>query len=109
MLGLTLETYRELVRLLEQCVPDAEVWAYGSRVSGQAREASDLDLVLVRDTTAIPVGQGLAGLKASLSESNLPILVDVHEWENLPEPFRQEIARQHTVLKITGTGGGDIP
>lgn len=34
------------VALLGQHVPQAEVWAYGSRVNGGAHEGSDLDLVL---------------------------------------------------------------
>ena len=32
--------------LLKKYVPNAEVWAYGSRVTGYAHEGSDLDLVL---------------------------------------------------------------
>src|SRR5579862_4525512 len=35
---------RVLLDLLRQNVPDAEVWAYGSRVNHTAHEASDLDL-----------------------------------------------------------------
>ena len=39
--------YRErLQELLKDHVPDAEVWAYGSRVNGESHEASDLDLVI---------------------------------------------------------------
>jgi predicted nucleotidyltransferase len=35
-----------LQALLAQHAPGAEVWAYGSRVTGGAHEGSDLDLVL---------------------------------------------------------------
>ena len=38
--------YREkLEALLRQHVPGVEVWAYGSRVTGESHEGSDLDLV----------------------------------------------------------------
>ena len=37
---------RVLLDLLRQNVPDAEVWAYGSRVNHTAHETSDLDLVI---------------------------------------------------------------
>lgn len=36
----------QLQQLLARHVPEAEVWAYGSRVTGGAHEGSDLDLVL---------------------------------------------------------------
>ena len=35
-----------LRQLLQQLLPHAEVWAYGSRVNGDGHEASDLDLVV---------------------------------------------------------------
>ena len=39
--------YREqLEALLREHVPDAEVWAYGSRVNGRSYKASGLDLML---------------------------------------------------------------
>lgn len=39
--------YRAIVRtLLSQHLPHAEVWAYGSRVTGTGHTASDLDLVV---------------------------------------------------------------
>ena len=37
---------RMLEEILRQHVPDAEVWAYGSRVSGHSHDGSDLDLAL---------------------------------------------------------------
>ena len=40
------EKYASQVRaLLRQYIPEAEVWAYGSRVRGDHYDASDLDLV----------------------------------------------------------------
>ena len=38
---------RQVMVILEQYVPNAEVWVFGSRVSGTAREHSDLDLVVI--------------------------------------------------------------
>ena len=41
------EPYAAQVRaLLQQHIPEAEVWAYGSRVRGDHYAASDLDLVV---------------------------------------------------------------
>jgi uncharacterized protein len=35
-----------LLQFLRRYSPEAEVWAYGSRVNGDGHECSDLDLVL---------------------------------------------------------------
>lgn len=97
MLDLPTSYHDEVVALLRQYLPGMEVWAYGSRVTGNAREASDLDLVVLPSgSRQVP---GVSALRSALSDSSLPILVDVHEWLAVPEAFRQEIARQHVVLQ----------
>ena len=37
---------QELEALLQEDLPNVEVWAYGSRVNGRSHGGSDLDLVL---------------------------------------------------------------
>ena len=79
-------------------MPDVEVWAYGSRVAGTAHEGSDLDLVL-RNPQQLDVPQkNIYKLRDALSESNLPIIVDVSDWARIPEAFRCDIERQHVVV-----------
>ena len=44
--------------LLREHLPDVEVWAYGSRVSGKSHDGSDLDLVLRGPgLNEIPIGR----------------------------------------------------
>lgn len=89
---------RVLQDILAHHVPQAEVWAYGSRVTGGAHEGSDLDLVIrARSVAAAP--KAIARLRSALSESDLPMLVDVHDWARIPEHFRQEIKRSHAVIQ----------
>jgi predicted nucleotidyltransferase len=93
MLDLRLEWLETLRRLIAVHIPDAEVWAYGSRVQGTSHDGSDLDLV-VRNPTDLTLPQiGLLDLREALSESELPILVDLLDWAWIPESFRQEIVR----------------
>lgn len=88
-----------LQSLLRAWVPLAEVWAYGSRVTGGAHEGSDLDLVLrdlpdpVRELAAV------SALKAALQDSLLPMLVEVHPWAQLPEAFHRNIEAAYVVLQ----------
>lgn len=96
------EAYRsELLALLRTHAPQAEVWAYGSRVSGGSHATSDLDLVLRNPADLAAPQAGWLALREALSESNLPILVDVLDWARIPEAFRREIEREHEVLVET--------
>jgi predicted nucleotidyltransferase len=90
----------ELRALLQRHVPDAEVWAFGSRVSGGAHEGSDLDLVLrsVQDP-AQPVA-GRAALQEALQNSALPMMVEVHDWALVPAAFHAAIALAHVTLQV---------
>jgi predicted nucleotidyltransferase len=88
-----------LLQALDAHVPDAEVWAYGSRVKGQAHDGSDLDLVLRNPVQLGRPQERLYALRDALEESNLPILVEVLDWARLPEEFRREIRRSHVVVR----------
>jgi uncharacterized protein len=90
---------RLLLDVLNTHAPEAEVWAYGSRVNGSGHDGSDLDLI-VRQPDALDQPQKqMAALRDALSESNLPMLVDVLDWARLPESFRDEIQRQHVIVR----------
>ena len=91
--------YRDQLKaLLREHVPDVEVWAYGSRVNGESHAGSDLDLVL-RSPTLEPLGGEYLDLTEALAESNIPILVQVHDWARLPESFHREIERDYVVVR----------
>ncbi len=72
-----------LKAVLAAHAPDAEVWAYGSRVSGGAHEGSDLDLV-VRNPEVWRRRLRICTLRDALTESDVPILVEVLDWARLP-------------------------
>ncbi len=81
--------------LLEQA-PGVEVWAYGSRVSGESHGGSDL-VLRGPDLEEIPIGQ-LVALEEALRLSTIPFLVEARDWARLPESFRREIGREYVVL-----------
>jgi predicted nucleotidyltransferase len=87
-----------LQTLLAKYVPQSQVWAYGSRVNGNAHEGSDLDLVLRNPADLAQDVPGWFELKEALQASNLPILVDVHLWSRLPEAFHANIEAAYVVL-----------
>lgn len=88
----------QLETLIGKHLPDVEVWAYGSRVSGMSHEGSDLDLAL-RGPGLEPIPPAkLSELTDALRNSTLPFLVEAHDWARLPESFREEIERDYFVL-----------
>ena len=88
----------ELRALLRRHVPDAEVWAFGSRVAGGAHEGSDLDLVLRHASNLSAPVPGWADLREALQTSTLPMLVEVHDWSQLPASFHAEIERRFVAI-----------
>ncbi|MCY3793236.1 MAG: restriction endonuclease subunit S [Gammaproteobacteria bacterium] len=89
---------RMLESLLQEHLPEVEVWAYGSRVTGRSHEGSDLDLVLRGPGLGkIPVGQ-LADFEEAVRESNIPFLVEARDWARLPERFHSEIQSRYVTF-----------
>jgi predicted nucleotidyltransferase len=82
--------------ILDHHIPEYEVFAFGSRATGKARNTSDLDLCIRGEN---PLGLGkLSDLKDAFSESNIPYKVDVVEWVKLPESFQKSIQENHILL-----------
>ena len=67
------------------------LWAYGSRVNGNAHDTSDLDLVIVpKDSQKLNIDE-LINFKEALQNSNIPILIQVLDWNRIPESFHRNI------------------
>lgn len=95
------EYLQELLEIFKMCCPHATVLAYGSRIKNEAHSGSDLDLA-VKNVN----GRKILMLKEKLSDSNIPFLVDVFEFDMLPLSFQQEIAHKNVV--IFGEGPCDL-
>ena len=98
-LELRAEHLQLLLDLFTEYLPQAEVWAYGSRVTGACHEASDLDLV-ARNPGALeqPLDEFFE-FKELLVESHIPILIDLVDWARIPQKMRAEIERDYVVVR----------
>ncbi|MDP1697807.1 MAG: nucleotidyltransferase domain-containing protein [Xanthomonadaceae bacterium] len=85
--------------LLQQHLPHAEVWAYGSRVNGNGHDASDLDLVVRQPNDLKQQTPKLGETQEALSESNLPIRVEIVDWARIPASFHREIEQAYVVVQ----------
>ena len=95
MLNLDSENLFNIQKIIKQYLPDMKVWAYGSRVNGQSHSGSDLDLVVVNPENPKKYQENLYEIREAFSQSNLPILIDIHDWAVIPDSFREEIKKKY--------------
>jgi len=93
----------DIVRtILARHVPEREVRAFGSRVSGPAKKFSDLDLAVMGETSIS--SSILADLEEDFRESDLPFKVDVVDWTTTKEGFRRIIEQEYMVVQRAPKG-----
>jgi predicted nucleotidyltransferase len=92
----------EIIRLAKKNLKqELKILAYGSRVNGEAHDTSDLDLVLVsKNEEKVNINDFVNFIEA-LKESNIPIFVQVLDWNRIPETFHKNIlANNEELLRI---------
>ena len=84
-------------QMLQDFIPEARVWCFGSRVHGRSlKRFSDLDLV-VRNEEELHAELGK--LRDAFEASDLPIKVDLSEWNELPDWLKQDILEEYVGLQ----------
>ncbi len=101
MLDLPADYLNIVQDILQKYLRHAEVWAYGSRVTGGSYDASDLDLVVRQPQDLNHPTPELPELREAFIESNLPIQVQVVDWAYIPPSFHREIESNYEVIKIS--------
>lgn len=87
--------HRALVQeIVQRQLPGREVRAFGSRVTGNAKPYSDLDLVIMGADRLDD--RQRADLHEAFDQSDLPCRIDILEWVDAPESLRAHI-RQHAI------------
>jgi MSHA biogenesis protein MshP len=95
MIDLDRATLNKIKRILYLHVPACQVWAFGSRVGKiKHHPNADLDLALECSDSQLPDWEQMEQLRQAFSESDIPILVDISLWEDLPPALQQHI-RSH--------------
>ena len=89
------EYLENIVSIFSKYCPKATILAYGSRLGGNAHSGSDLDLAVkdFGDTNC-----NISELKEILSQSNIPFLVDILEFNSLSKSFQTEILSNFEVI-----------
>ena len=89
------EYLQEIKQILHKRLPEtAQVLAYGSRVVGNYHNGSDLDLAIENIVDYSVIDE----LKDDFSYSNIPILIDIHLLNRLPQLWQENIKKQNTPI-----------
>lgn len=96
-IDVTPEQWRIIQDILQTCIPELEVWAFGSRATGTAKPYSDLDLAIItREPLTLAKS---ADISEAFTESDLPWKVDLVDWATTSDTFREIIQNQRVVIQ----------
>lgn len=87
-----------LLEIFSNTTEPVEVWAYGSRVNGNAHDSSDLDLIVKSKKSLALPSKIYSDFVSKIKDSNIPVLVELRDWYLLPESFHKYILQNHEVL-----------
>ena len=91
------DEYIEFIKkTINDLLPDVEIFIFGSRVQGVAKEYSDVDIAL-RSDLEIPF-ENILKLKALFEESTFPYKVDIVDLNAIKQEFLNLI--QNDLVKI---------
>ena len=97
-IDLSPDHHAQVLGIIRRRLPNTRLWVYGSRARGRARRYSDLDLMLDDHGKTIPV-RVMGDLDEDFDESNLPIIVDLHDMALTEARFLERVRRDFLPLE----------
>jgi len=92
-----------IVQIFYRELPDAKVYAFGSRVS-DSEPNSDADLDLAIMTGHIISSERMIAIERSMAEAGLPFTVDVFDYAKLTNKLRNIVEEKNVVIRGIGSG-----
>lgn len=86
--------YKIIKEIFAKFLPYKKVIAYGSRVKWNASETSDLDLAVFNATQ-----KEIYEAKEAFDESNIPFIIQILNWETIPQDFKENIEQKYHILQ----------
>ena len=100
-LTLSVAEWGEIQCILQQLLPETEVWAFGSRVKPNTpKPYSDLDIV-IRGQQPLSLELS-AELDEAFDESDLPWKVDILDWHTTRLGFQRIIKEHYAIIQMAG-------
>ena len=93
MIDLEKSLLDEVKQILNSNVPQYKTLVFGSRITRNAKKFSDIDIALVGPKKID--WREIEALKDAFSESDLPIIVDIVDYNSVSGSFRAIINKNH--------------
>lgn len=96
MIEIEKKWFAEIKQILKDHVPEFKALAYGSRVNGRSAKYSDLDIALIGSRKMD--WREIESLKDRFSESDIPIIIDIVDFNAVSESFKKIIEENCEVI-----------
>lgn len=91
MIDLDRKSIDLIMEIFSRRLPGCEIRIFGSRITGKTKKYSDIDLAVVGKEKLDP--KLVADVKEEFSNSNLPYIVDILDWNAISDEFRKALER----------------
>lgn len=88
---------KQLIEIISKQLPNAKVYLYGSRASGDFRSGSDIDLAL--DNGEKISFHDLSSIKDDIEQSKIPFFVDVVDLFTAEGEFKKQVLKTRVLWK----------
>jgi predicted nucleotidyltransferase len=92
MINVSAGSLEKVRAILRKYIPDMDICAFGSRVTGNAEDYSDLDIAVLGDN-GIDFNV-YTRLKEEFEESDLPFRVDIVDYSKVSPEFKKSYPEQ---------------
>lgn len=82
---------KKLIEIIKKYLPDCKIYLYGSRARGDFSQGSDIDLCI--DAGKKIDFRILGDMKEEIEESTIPLFVDVVDYHEISEEFKNNIMK----------------
>lgn len=98
MFGLSEPQLDQIKKILKENFPDKEIWVFGSRAGNQFKKFSDLDIAIIgNEQVDLSI---VLKAKEAFQSSDLPIKIDLVDFSQLTDVFKENIKKNHIVFKL---------
>ena len=96
MIKILPEHLKIVKKILSETAPNCEARVFGSRVNGNPKDYSDLDIALA-SSERLSLNT-LGKIEEAFEESDIPFRVDILDWNALSPEFQELIAKNCETL-----------
>jgi len=91
------DEYLQIIRkIIYERFPKCRILVYGSRITGKSWEFSDIDIAI--DNGSEISWSKLYDLKEALSLTDIPIIVDICDYNDISDNFRKVILDNYELI-----------